>query len=113
MNEPVNIEIVEGNFFGKMEFPKVDGILMANALHYAADPVVVLKNVLGHLKPAGTFIFIEYETSTPNPPWIPYPIPFANFKKFASQCGLSEPVEIGRELSQYGQQHIYAAQSFL
>jgi SAM-dependent methyltransferase len=111
LNAPVKIQVVEGDFFQKMDFPKVDGLLMANALHYAPDPVSVLKNILGHLKPGGVFILVEYETHTALPPWIPFPIPFDKFKKIAQECGLSEPVEIGRMDSQYGHQHIYTTKS--
>ncbi len=113
LNEQIKIEIVEGDFFKKMDFPKVDGILMANALHYAADPLAALKNVLSHLNPSGAFILVEYETSTPRSPWIPFPIPFADFKNIALKSGLTEPIEIGRTSSHYGHQHIYSAMSIL
>lgn len=111
LNAPVKIEVVEGDFLQKMDFPKVDGILMANALHYAPDPVSVLKNILSHLNPGGIFILVEYETHTALPPWIPFPIPYNKFKKIAQESGLSESVEIGRMDSQYGHQHIYATKS--
>ena len=113
LNDPVKIEIIEGDFFKKIDLPKVDGIIMANALHYAPAPITVLKNMLTHLKPEGTFILVEYETKTPRPPWIPFPISFTHFKNIALETGLSEPIEIGRANSLYGHQHIYAAKSIL
>jgi SAM-dependent methyltransferase len=107
----VEIKIVEGDFNRNMEFPMVDNILMANALHYAEDPISVLKNVLNHLKPGGQFILIEYETERAISQWVPYPIPFSCFQKIALACGLSEPIEIGKVPSTYGHEHIYAALS--
>lgn len=107
----VEIKIVEGDFNRNMEFPMVDNILMANALHYSEDPESVLKNVLSHLKPGGQFVLIEYETEKANPPWVPYPIPFSLFKKIASACGLTPPKEIGKVDSIYGHEHIYSAVS--
>ncbi|MEO1261658.1 MAG: class I SAM-dependent methyltransferase [Bacteroidota bacterium] len=105
----VPIAVVEGDFNRPLDLPMLDGILMANALHYASDPVAVLKNLLSYLKPAGTFVLIEYETHRPLQPWIPYPVPFADFEKHAHAAGLSEPLEIGRAVSRYGHEHIYAA----
>ncbi|EAY24848.1 class I SAM-dependent methyltransferase [Microscilla marina] len=104
----VNISVEEGNFERAMDLPLFDGIVMANALHYATDPAVVLQNVLQHLKPSGTFILIEYDTSIPNPPWVPYPVSLAHFQKLASQLGLNSPKELHRVSSQYGQNSIYS-----
>ena len=105
----IPIEIVEGNFNLPLDLPILDGILMANTLHYATDPGAVLKNLLTHLKPDGLFVLVEYETHRPLPPWIPHPIPFADFEKHAAAAGLCAPVEIGRTPSRYGHEHIYAA----
>ena len=75
----IPIEVMEGDFNRPFDLPELDGIVLANTLHYAADPVIVLKNILKHLKPKGSFILVEYETSTPLPPWIPFPIPFKKY----------------------------------
>lgn len=104
----VNIRVEEGNFERAMDLPLFDGIVMANALHYAQDPVVVLQNVLQHLKPGGTFILIEYDTAQANPPWIPYPVSLASFETLAPQVGLTPPQAIHRVSSQYGQNSIYS-----
>lgn len=109
LNGGVKIEVVEGDFTKKMELPIVDNILMANALHYAEDPIPVLKNVLTHLRPGGQFVLIEYETEQAIPPWVPYPIPFSNFEKIAEECGLSKPEKIGQVPTRYGHEHIYSA----
>ena len=87
----------------------MDGIIMANALHYAQRPPEVLKNVLEHLKPGGAFLLIEYETRDPRPPWVPYPLPFATFQQMAPEAGLTEPELLAKVPSQYGHEHIYSA----
>jgi len=107
----VPIQIEDGDFTRPMEIGTVDVILMANALHYVADPESVLPQILYHLKPGGKFVLIEYETDKPLNPWIPYPIPFQNWGEIAANVGLNAPVEIGRAPSQYGHQHIYSAVS--
>ncbi len=110
-SESVKIRVEEADFTRKMDLPVFDGILMANALHYAKDPVAVLQNVLQHLKPQGTFILIEYETQRAISPWVPYPIPFHKFVEIAKKVNLSKPSEIGRIPSSYGYDHIYAAKA--
>lgn len=109
----VAIRVEEGNFEQAMALPVFDGIVMANALHYALDPMPVLKNVLQHLKPGGTFILIEYDTSQPNPPWVPYPISWQKYQALATDVGLASPQLIHRVSSQYGHQYIYSASALL
>lgn len=108
-HEQVPMEIVEADFSKPLDLPPLDGIIMANALHYIEEPLSVLSHLLPLLKLGGQFILLEYETTQPNPPWIPYPIPSQRFHQIAEQAGLSSPQEIGRIASRYGHNHIYAA----
>ncbi len=101
-------EIVEGDFTRPMELPQLDGMLMANALHYAADPLPVLRHVLQYLKPGGTFILVEYDIVSPVRTWVPYPVPMNLFVGLAAECGLSEVEELGALPSIYGNGRIYA-----
>ena len=105
----INLEIVDADFHHPLDLPALDGIVMANALHYAKDHLAVLKNVLAPLKPGGTFILIEYDTEKPNEPWVPNPVSFNKFKKLCDKTGLKQPVEIGRKKSIYSDGEIYAA----
>jgi len=66
--------VVEGDFHRELDIPLVDGIIMANALHYAPESGKVLENVLTYRRPGGTFILVEYDTEEANPPWVPYPV---------------------------------------
>ncbi len=106
----VNLEIIEGDFNKPLDLPLLDGILMANALHYANDHLVVLKNVLTSLKPEGIFLLIEYDTDKPNPPWVPNPISFERFLEICHHSGLSEPMEIARRKSIYRDGEMYIVQ---
>ncbi len=106
-----NVVIEEGDFHKTLPLPEVDGILMANTLHYAKEPLSVLKNLLQYLKKNGTFLLVEYELEKPIPTWVPYPIPFHSFSLLASEAGLAPPQELNRTPSAYGHQYIYAASS--
>jgi len=107
--ENAELQVLQQDFTQEMNLPKLDGILMANALHYSANPLATLKPIIQFLKPNGLFIFMEYELKTPRPPWIPYPIPFDKFKKIAAQIPVSSPVELNRVSSTFGNNYIYLA----
>jgi SAM-dependent methyltransferase len=105
----IELEIIEADFHKPMKLPLLDGILMANSLHYAHDHVTVLKNVLVSLKPAGTFLLIEYDTDKPNPPWIPNPVPFKKFNELCNILNLEKPIVIGNRESIYNDGNMYVA----
>ncbi|MEP6796121.1 MAG: class I SAM-dependent methyltransferase, partial [Saprospiraceae bacterium] len=106
------LEIVEADFNIPMVLPSLDGILMANALHYANDHLYVLNNVLTSLNPGGTFILIEYDTENPNPPWVPNPVSLHKFRELCRQTGLKDPIEIGRRQSIYQDGELYVVTTF-
>ncbi|NJL74730.1 MAG: class I SAM-dependent methyltransferase [Saprospiraceae bacterium] len=110
-SKQVCIKVEEADFTKELSLPTLDGIIMANALHYAPEPVVVFNQLLSCLKPKGVFILVEYETNTPNFPWIPYPIPLQHFKAIvtASQHSLSQVIPISTVPSVYSTEHIYSA----
>jgi ubiquinone/menaquinone biosynthesis C-methylase UbiE len=105
----IGLVIVDADFHNPLDLPPLDGIVMANALHYAKVHLDVLKNVLAPLKPGGTFILIEYDAEKPNEPWVPNPISFSLFKSLCQKVGLNEPIEIGRKKSIYSDGELYVA----
>lgn len=109
----VSIEVVEADFTRSFELPPLDGVVMANALHYTQEPAEAVKQITANLKPGGAFILIEYETRTPRPPWVPYPLPFSMFREIALECWLTEPEKLAELPSRYGHKHIYSALCFL
>lgn len=107
----VEIIIEDADFNRPLNLPLMDGMIMANALHYSPNQAATLENILKHLKVQGHFILIEYEIDCPQPPWIPHPVPFQAFQRLAQSLGLSEPKELHRQASHYGAQYIYSALS--
>ena len=103
------MEVIEGNFFQAIDLPEQDGIIMANALHYAKNPLSTLRNfVLPLLKPGGIFVLIEYDTNAPNPPWNPFPIPKETFLAWGKELPFTSMKEIGQMPSIYSSASIYS-----
>ena len=58
----ITIEKIQGDFTSTALLPeKMNGILMANALHFVEDKLGFLKKVSTHLLPSGIFLIVEYK----------------------------------------------------
>ena len=103
------IRTIQGDFTRPLDLPPLDGVLLANALHYVpyAEQARVVRDVAGKLLPGGTIIVVEYDRRGPNR-WVPYPISFAALAAIARDAGLAAPVRLGSQPSQYGGD-LYAA----
>ncbi len=78
---------VEGDFTAPLSLPPLDGIIMANSLHYQADPCATLLHVSKWLRPGGMLLIVEYDVRSGNP-WVPYPVPAAQMPAVADCAGL-------------------------
>ena len=81
------IEYVNADFTETLDLPPLDGILMANSLHFVRNKADVLGGLLAHLKPAGRFVLVEYDADRGNA-WVPYPLSYAAWAELAPAVGL-------------------------
>jgi ubiquinone/menaquinone biosynthesis C-methylase UbiE len=88
------------DFTQPLELQNLDGILMANALHFVRQQEKVLKAVSGYLRKNGKLVIIEYDITRANP-WVPFPVRFEKLNDLATRAGLSVPVKVARKDSRY------------
>jgi ubiquinone/menaquinone biosynthesis C-methylase UbiE len=79
---------------------ELDGIVMANSLHFMKDKGPVLKRVRGMLKTGAPLLLVEYDADRGNP-WVPYPISFETWRALAAANGFSEPRLLDSEPSRF------------
>lgn len=102
------IEFVKLDFIrDTLPFSDVDGILMANALHYVKDKPAFIEKLRNLLTADGQLVIVEYDTEIRNP-WIPYPISFDNLTKTFPSYGFRRIQKIGERSSIYRADKMYA-----
>ncbi len=88
------------DFTAPLDLPPLDGLVMANSLHFRRDRDAVVRHVAGYLKAGGTFILVEYDADRGNP-WVPHPVSFATWRRDAERLGLSDVRLAGRVPSRF------------
>jgi SAM-dependent methyltransferase len=77
------------DFTSPLDLPPLDGIVMANALHFRRDKARVVQTIKRYLRPEGRFILVEYNVDQGNM-WVPYPLSYKTWEALARQCGFSQ-----------------------
>jgi ubiquinone/menaquinone biosynthesis C-methylase UbiE len=95
-----NLRIIAADFSRSLELPPLDGILMANSLHYFKDQEKILRHVRNFLKSNGILLLVEYNMDSGNP-WVPYPVSFESFRALAPRAGFSEPRLLAKRPSSF------------
>jgi ubiquinone/menaquinone biosynthesis C-methylase UbiE len=100
--EKANVISVEADFTEPLELPEpLDGLLVANALHFVHNADVVLAQLTSLVRPGGRVVVIEYDRRAASR-WVPYPISSNVLPKLAAAAGLSAPTITATRPSAYG-----------
>jgi ubiquinone/menaquinone biosynthesis C-methylase UbiE len=104
----VAIEFIKADFVNEpLQFTPLDGVLMANSLHYIKDKSNFFERQKKLLKSNGQVIIVEYELEKANA-WVPYPIPFNELERLLSTSGFGPVEKLGERKSIFNAQKMYA-----
>ena len=96
----VTFHATRADFTRPLSLPPLDGLVMANALHFVQQKAPVLKQLVTLLKPGARLILVEYNTRQGNYA-VPYPLDEDDFLALAAAAGLQDAQIVARAPSSF------------
>jgi ubiquinone/menaquinone biosynthesis C-methylase UbiE len=79
---------------------ELDGVLIANVLHFFEDPTAVLEHAIAMLRETGRIVVLEYDGVAANQ-WVPYPVSLKRLGEVARGVGMGNPTVTARRPSRF------------
>jgi ubiquinone/menaquinone biosynthesis C-methylase UbiE len=99
------------DFTKPLSLPPLDGVVMANALHFLRHKEPTLRLIRGCLKLGGRLLLVEYNTDRGNP-WVPHPLSYASWALLAEKSGFAQTELLASRPSRFLGE-IYSAVSYV
>ena len=93
-----------------LDLPALDGIVIANALHFVREQARVTELLRGYLGAAGRLLIVEYNVERGNSA-VPHPVPYGRWRRLADGAGFAHTELLARRPSRFLRE-IYAAGSW-
>ena len=103
------VRSIAADFTKPIDLASLDGIVMANSLHFVRDKAPVLALVHKMLKPSGRLLLVEYDADRGNA-WVPHPMSFETWRDLADANGFSGKRKLASVPSRF-LGRIYSAES--
>jgi ubiquinone/menaquinone biosynthesis C-methylase UbiE len=103
------VDFVKANFEkDELHLAGLDGILLANAIHYVSDKERLIKKLEKLFAGSPQYLIIEYDTDKANP-WVPYPISFHKLQTLFRDLGYQHISKLKERPSAYRSGMMYCA----
>jgi ubiquinone/menaquinone biosynthesis C-methylase UbiE len=80
------LAIVVADFTRRLTLAGLDGVVMANSLHFVRDKKPTLASIREMLRPGGSLLIVEYGADRGNP-WVPHPFSYPTWERLATEAG--------------------------
>jgi len=107
-NTTDNLILLKNDFSHRLDLPLLDGIVMANSLHFFRNKEKILQHVGSFLTPTGMLLLVEYNVDSGNL-WVPHPLTFETFQALAPHAGFTEPRLLAKAPSRFLKEFYSAA----
>jgi len=84
----VTVSYLHADFTQRLDLPPLDGVVMANSLHFLRTKDAMLQLVRSYLRPGGRLLLVEYDADRGNM-WVPYPLSYGTWEALARQNGFT------------------------
>jgi SAM-dependent methyltransferase len=84
----IQLQTINADYTRPLDLPLLDGVLIANALHFQRRKDGVLQLIHRYLRPGGRLLLVEYNVDRGNF-WVPYPFSYPNWEKLAEINGFT------------------------
>ena len=101
------LHLMQADLSRPLGLPALDGLLMANTLHFFSDQERLLLHIRSFLKPGGVLLLVEYDVDQGNL-WVPHPLSFETFRDLAPKVGFTTPERLATVPSSF-LRRIYSA----
>ncbi len=106
----ITMRYLTADFTQPLALPALDGLLMANSLHFVTDQERVVRQLKRYLGDSSRLALVEYNTDQGNQ-WVPHPLSYSTWAALAARCGFANTRQVSARPSRFLDE-IYSAVSW-
>ena len=106
----LRVQYEVGDYTRSLSLPPLDGIVMANTLHFQRDQPTVARHCRRYLRPGGQLLLVEYNLKRAHVA-VPHPVAYPDWRRLADDAGFAHTVLLAARPSRFLRE-IYAAVSW-